>query len=61
MFKEQVCAEFKIISTAPLKIEPVTNLPLEYCDKIYGFRAEDQLKINAWVDDTQDWAKTHCK
>ena len=61
-FDLKFCAEYRVVSVAPLQIEPTGDkLPLEYCDKIYGLMPGDQVKLNAWIDDTMAWAKNNCK
>lgn len=57
-----VCAEYRVVDPAGLKIEPTgKTYPLSYCDKIVGFSPADQTKVNAWAKSMQDYYKNKCK
>jgi len=54
-----VCGEYKINQKTRMK-EHVKDYPIEKCNGVFGFQAEDVPKIDDWIDDMIRYLKKQC-
>lgn len=55
------CFEIEIVSKDPIKLGDFWEVDVLQCEGLMGFTAKSFNKVVQWGNDTQDWAKQHCK
>lgn len=56
-----VCGEYQVVDFENMKVRHVKDWPLIRCDGVFGFSTRDIPKVLRWGEQTQNYAKDHCK